>query len=363
MQMIEVSKLTPHPRNNEFFDDITGDNWIEFKKSIETSGVIEPVIITQDKIIVSGHQRVRACKELNINEVPCEVKIYESDQQIIKDLLETNLRQRGIGNTNAIKLGRCIVELEKIYNIKEGRPEKQRDNLVVKTQEDLATDIGVSQRQLQDYKKLLTLIPELQQLIETDKLSPTVGYKVLSKLTKEDQQKLISDFGKDYISQLTQKKAEELIKNKENNTINTLKYDLSIKQKTIDDLSTQLTKKKRDIELLEQEVKLYEKDSKEYKNLKKQIEDLTKAKDNLGRQIESTVSLSGLVVHIEDFIKTKLAPVKYSRAILEMQYDDTVIKNLTEILEIVESWCDEMRRYLPNNNIINVTNMEVIDNE
>jgi ParB family chromosome partitioning protein len=203
--MIEVSKLIPHQRNNEFFDDIQGDNWIEFKKSIKTSGVIEPVIITQDYIIVSGHQRVRACKELNINEIPCEVKIYESEQQIIKDLLETNLRQRGIGNTNAIKLGRCIVELEKIYGIFIGNHKiKDGDNLNPKTQEKLAEDIGISQRQLSDYKKLLSLIPELQQLIETNQLSPTIGYKVLSKLSKEDQQKLINDFGKDYISQLTQ---------------------------------------------------------------------------------------------------------------------------------------------------------------
>mgnify|MGYP001019719923 CR=1 FL=1 len=173
MQMIEVSKLIPHQRNNEFFDDIQGDNWMEFKKSIETSGVIEPIIITQDYIIVSGHQRVRACKELNISEVPCEVKIYESEQQVIKDLLETNLRQRGIGNTNAIKLGRCIIELEKIYEIKNGNHKiKDQDNLNPKTQkgnnqnsksnnltsEDLYESIGVSKQLASNYTKLLKLI-------------------------------------------------------------------------------------------------------------------------------------------------------------------------------------------------------------
>ncbi len=61
----------------------------------------------------------------------------------------------------------------------------------MKTQQDLSEELGISQRQLSDYKKLLTLIPELQSLIETNQLSPTIGYKVLSKLTKEDQQKLI----------------------------------------------------------------------------------------------------------------------------------------------------------------------------
>ena len=33
----------------------------------------------------------------------------------LEDLVETNIRQRGIGNPNPIKLGRCIKELERIY--------------------------------------------------------------------------------------------------------------------------------------------------------------------------------------------------------------------------------------------------------
>jgi len=56
MEYIKINQLTQHSKNNYFFDDITGDNWEEFKKSIKTSGVIEPIVITQDNVIVSGHQ-------------------------------------------------------------------------------------------------------------------------------------------------------------------------------------------------------------------------------------------------------------------------------------------------------------------
>lgn len=64
MQQININELKPHPRNNEFFDDMTGDAWDAFKESISTSGIVEPIVVTQDMIIVSGHQRVRAAKEL-----------------------------------------------------------------------------------------------------------------------------------------------------------------------------------------------------------------------------------------------------------------------------------------------------------
>ena len=43
---------------------------------------------------------------------------------MLKDLIETNIRQRGIDNPNPVKLGRCIKELERIYGVREGRPEK-----------------------------------------------------------------------------------------------------------------------------------------------------------------------------------------------------------------------------------------------
>lgn len=369
MEYIKINQLTQHSKNNYFFDDITGDNWEEFKKSIKTSGVIEPIVITQDNVIVSGHQRVKACIELGIEEVPYERRIYEDDERwtkddkIIKDLLETNLRQRGIGNTNALKMARCIQELERIYGIRNGgdrgnqyiKKEADCNNFSLATQTQLAEDLNMSMRQLQNYKKLLTLIPELQDLIENSNLSPTIGYKVLSKLDKHEQEKLIAEFGKDYISKLTQKKAEELIKNIKPKVIDNTDYD------TIDKLKKELAKKEKDMEflrrekdILERKVKLNEEDAKKYNDLKKQIDELTHTREDIKRQIDAATSISGLVVEINNLLKTKLAPIRYSKAILEMSNDKIVIQNLTATIEAVESWCREMRNYLPNNNIIEV---------
>ena len=52
MQQLNINELKPHPRNNEFFDDMTGDAWEAFKESIKTSGIIEPIVVTKDMIIV-----------------------------------------------------------------------------------------------------------------------------------------------------------------------------------------------------------------------------------------------------------------------------------------------------------------------
>ena len=66
---IKISELKPHPKNNYYFDDMVDDVWDDFLQSVRTSGVTNAITITQDKTIISGHQRVRACKVLGIEDI------------------------------------------------------------------------------------------------------------------------------------------------------------------------------------------------------------------------------------------------------------------------------------------------------
>ena len=188
MELIEVSKLKPFPKNDYFFDDLTGPQWEEFKKSIKSSGVIEPVIVTTDLVIISGHQRVRACKELGIEKVLCDIRRFDSEDEQLKQLIETNIKQRGIGNPNSVKLGRCILELERIEGITHGGSRVQ--NAPLKSQEGIAQEIGISVDQLKRYKSLTNLIPELSDLVETGTVNVTTASAIARRLTKEQQEEL-----------------------------------------------------------------------------------------------------------------------------------------------------------------------------
>lgn len=211
MQMMKIEDLTPHKRNSEFFDDMTGEKWQEFLDSIKTSGVIEPIVVTQDKVIVSGHQRVRACKELGVKEILAEVRVYEDEDKIIKDLLETNIRQRGDIGGSSIKLGRRIKELERIYGIREGRPKKTTANGESISQEDLAKRLGISVDTLQRAKTLANLSPEIQALIENGNISASTAARIIgSKLTKEEQTKFVSMINGD--KKYTQKEMDDEIR-------------------------------------------------------------------------------------------------------------------------------------------------------
>ena len=210
MQQLNINELKPHPRNNEFFDDMTGDAWEAFKESIKTSGIIEPIVVTKDMIIVSGHQRVRAAKELGISTVMVDIRKYENDEQVLKDLIETNIRQRGIGNPNPIKLGRCIKELERIYGVEHGGDRKTSNpKLSDLNQSDIAEMIGISVDTLNNYKKLTELIPELEDLVETGILAPTTATALVKRMTPSEQEDFVKSM--DITQKITQKQVQQYI--------------------------------------------------------------------------------------------------------------------------------------------------------
>ena len=197
MQQININELKPHPRNNEFFDDITGDKWQELLDSIRKRidegkrGNIEPIVITQDKVIVAGHQRVRAFEELGISTIEAEIRLYDSDDEILLDLLESNIRRRGDVGGSARKMGMRIRELERLYGVKEGRPEKLPNNSVV-NQSDIASQMGISVDTLQNYKLLSDMIPELSDLVDTGIVTKTTALAMMRNLSEKEQEELIA---------------------------------------------------------------------------------------------------------------------------------------------------------------------------
>lgn len=415
MQMLEIKDLKPHPKNEELFDDIEGQRWSEFKESILRRGVVEPIVVTQDLVIVSGHQRVKACKELEIKTIPCRITHYpEFDEKtdtpkedmILEDLISTNIMQRGVGNINPLKMAKCIRELERIKGIKHGNNQHSRmlQNANSTTQSDLAEQLHMTQDKLIRYKSLLNLIPELQDLVETGELKASIGYTVLSKLPKEEQEKVIEDLGQDKLKEMTQKEMKlyvnkikelnaELEKTKKE--VTSPKVVTQIVEKTIDNTDyTLATKLKEYKDKIEKQNKIISNNEKMIKDqdgliksleelnasqdkaikekyarydkldeLERQIKNATRRKDDIDRAIESGTELSGLIVEIENFLKTKLCPINYSRAIFEQKNSPVVIENVTEIVSVVEQWCYDMKKMIKTTINSDEYDGEIIDVE
>lgn len=267
MQQINIDELKPHSRNNEFFDDMTGEKWSEFLESIRTSGVIEPIVVTTDMVIVSGHQRVRACKELGIPEIMCEIKTYKDEDSIIKDLLETNIRQRGDIGGSAKKVGRRIKELERLYGVHQGNgsnqyEQKPNNSVIAVTQSDIAAKLGMSVDTLQNYKMLADMIPELEELMDTGIVSKSTALSMIKNLSEEEQESLIESL--DTTKKITKREAEKYIEE-----IKRLKEEPQIPE---------------DYESTKRELRGWKED---YKNLRSQFDEKVSELQDLKKQIET----------------------------------------------------------------------------
>lgn len=345
MQLLNISELKPHPKNNYFFDDIIGDSWKEFLESIRTSGVIEPVIITQNKVIVSGHQRVRACQELGIKEVMTETRHYNNEDSIIKDLIETNIRQRGIGNPNPVKFGRCIIELERIYGVRAGSANEKGNNRIGEsnnftdqmTEADLANMLGLTRQTLQNYKTLASLIPEVEDFIDTGMISPTTALAITRQLCQEDQAELMKQLDKEtkYSKNQIQKYIDQINKLKENPVV----------PDDYEEIKTNLAKLEKEKERLERKIKLSEEDAEKYKKLKSDIEFLTKQKEDVYRQIESATELSSLTVDMQKMLEVDLAPIKFKRCMDRLD-SEVNLNNIKEIINRIDDWSYEMKQII-----------------
>lgn len=121
--------------------------------------------------------------------------MYEDEDKIIKDLLETNIRQRGDIGGSSIKLGRRIKELERIYGIREGSAGKVRSSNGTSkmTEKDLADQLGVDLNTLKRAKTLTTLSKEIQDLVENGNVSPSTAARLVAKLSPKEQEALITN--------------------------------------------------------------------------------------------------------------------------------------------------------------------------
>lgn len=193
MNMTKLSALKPHARCEYYFDNITGTKWESFKASVQQNGVIVPLITTADGTIVSGYQRYRACKELGIKTVPCEVADFADEDAVLRTMIESNIRQRGIVNQPSVKLGRMMLELERLAGVC-GRDSGGGVAHGGTTRAAIRKELGIDNNVAKCSKGLVSMPESVQELVNEGIITPRVAYDNLCRrdVTTEVQESVAS---------------------------------------------------------------------------------------------------------------------------------------------------------------------------
>ncbi len=196
-EVIQVSTkvLKAHPRNNEFFDDIQGKEYEQFKQSISQDGILSPILVSPDMTVISGHQRLKACKELGIDLVPIMIRDDLTDEnEKLKLLLAANF---GRTKNDDAKQRKIATEYVALCGYKHGEMGRGRKTCAGRTsnltQDEIAEQLGVSTRSLQEMLSIeRKLTPEVKEMLDAGIFTKKTANNILTKLTSQEQSELIA---------------------------------------------------------------------------------------------------------------------------------------------------------------------------
>ena len=169
----QLSELHSHPRQRDMFTDLPDADLRQLAEEMEREGLLEPVEILPDGMIISGHQRVRAAELLGWKKIRCWVRrdLAEAGSAAVeRRFIEANFYRRQLGPLDKARCYQRLKELER----------GGRGNGVVKgdLRDYLAGQFGLSGRSLDRWERLLDTPIEVQAAVSARKLPLAVGGKV-----------------------------------------------------------------------------------------------------------------------------------------------------------------------------------------
>lgn len=169
------------------------DKLEELAQSIKHNGIIQPLVVrrTGERFqIVAGERRWRAAQKAGLHKVPCIVKEVSQDNVWELSLIENIQREElnPIEEANAYK------------NLLENRE---------LTQEEVAQRVGKDRSSITNALRLLKLPPEIQKLVEENKLAMGHARALLSVESPEQQINLAKEI---VARSLSVRETEQLVK-------------------------------------------------------------------------------------------------------------------------------------------------------
>lgn len=151
---VDITKIKPNP--NQPRKNFDQDALNELAASIKVHGIVQPIVLNKQSngeyLIIAGERRWRAANICGLKTVPAIIKNY-TEKQIKEISIIENLQREDL---NPIEAARAIKQLMDEYGL---------------TQETVSERIGKSRSNVANTLRLLTLYPDVLNLVESGKIS------------------------------------------------------------------------------------------------------------------------------------------------------------------------------------------------
>ena len=177
---IELSRIQPF-RNHPFYvrDDEQMDNLVE---SIKVNGVLTPVLVRETDNngyeMVSGHRRMHASIRVGLTTIPAIIKDMTDDEAIVY-MVDANIqREELLPSEKAFAIKMKLEAMKRQTGRKASEKNVSQVGTHLRSDQELAEQIGSSRNQVQRYVRLTMLIPALLKLVDEKKIPFTLGVEI-----------------------------------------------------------------------------------------------------------------------------------------------------------------------------------------
>tara|TARA_B100000524_G_scaffold9121_1_gene5531 strand:+ start:3375 stop:4253 length:879 start_codon:yes stop_codon:yes gene_type:complete len=198
---ISITNISPNPFQPRI--DFEKNSLLELSKSIKEHGIIQPITIRKmgrDNFqIISGERRFQAAKIAQIIEIPCYIRIAD-DKEMLEMAIVENIQRKDL---NAIEIGLSYQRLIDECQL---------------THEELSKKVSKDRSTISNFLRLLKLPNEIQKAVRDNEISMGHARALLSLKSNTE---MINAFLKIKSENLSVRSAEELLRRKISNKINT----------------------------------------------------------------------------------------------------------------------------------------------
>lgn len=92
IEFVPIGRLILNPRNEEVYSDREDLN-DAFVASIRKDGILQPLVVATDWVLISGHRRLEAAKRVGFDEVPVIMREFTGELERLEALVQYNIHR------------------------------------------------------------------------------------------------------------------------------------------------------------------------------------------------------------------------------------------------------------------------------
>ena len=187
LKYLPPKELRVDPKNKELFDALNPQELEFLARSIQEHGLINPITITEDHLIIAGEQRYRAAVQLGLEQVPVIIRKPKDDLELEEIRIDENLLRRSLPTWTIKQCFDRKVEIKLTRRSASSVEQTMTPNqLMGEVNREIAAETGYSIQQIKNIRSLERLIPELLELLKENHFNQEVALQ-LAQLSKDDQ--------------------------------------------------------------------------------------------------------------------------------------------------------------------------------